>query len=200
MEKIIKSVLVSIRFLIYLRTMLIVISYKIIFPKLKLGKNIRFNGSPFIRAFGNTNLGNNLIFNSTTQYNTVGLFKKCSIYVAKSAKLIVGDYSGFSGVSLHCQKSITIGKHCKFGGNVCIWDTDFHSLNYIERRKSIDHDIKSEEILIGDDVFIGANSIVLKGVVIGDKAIIGAGSVVSKSIPAGEIWAGNPICFIKLVK
>jgi acetyltransferase-like isoleucine patch superfamily enzyme len=57
----------------------------------------------------------------------------------------------------------------------------------------------SEPIVIGDDVFIGANSIVLKGVNIGDRSIIGAGSVVSKNIPADEIWAGNPIKFIKRI-
>lgn len=49
---------------------------------------------------------------------------------------------------------------------------------------------------IGNDVFIGAHSTILKGVTIGDKAIIGAGSVVAKSVPAGEIWAGNPARFI----
>ena len=47
-------------------------------------------------------------------------------------------------------------------------------------------------ITIGDNVFIGMNSIILKGVTIGDNVIIGAGSVVTKSIPSNEVWAGNP--------
>lgn len=58
---------------------------------------------------------------------------------------------------------------------------------------------KIGRIVIGDDVFIGADAIVLPGVQIGDGAIIGAGSVVSKDIPAGEVAAGNParcICTI----
>ena len=45
--------------------------------------------------------------------------------------------------------------------------------------------------------FIGAHSTILKVVTIGENSIIGAGSVISKSIPANEIWAGNPVKFIK---
>ena len=54
-------------------------------------------------------------------------------------------------------------------------------------------------IIVGDDVFVGANSIILKGVIIGARVIIGAGSVVTKNIPSDEIWAGNPAKFIRKV-
>jgi acetyltransferase-like isoleucine patch superfamily enzyme len=47
-------------------------------------------------------------------------------------------------------------------------------------------------VVIGCDVWIGVNAIILKGVSIGDGAVIGAGSVVTKSVPAGEIWCGVP--------
>jgi acetyltransferase-like isoleucine patch superfamily enzyme len=47
-------------------------------------------------------------------------------------------------------------------------------------------------IEIGKNVWIGANSVILKGIEIGDGGVVGAGSVVTKSIPANEIWAGNP--------
>ena len=55
-------------------------------------------------------------------------------------------------------------------------------------------------IVIGNDVFVGANSIILKGVTIGDRAIIGAGSIVTKDIPKDEVWAGNPAKFIRKIK
>ena len=48
-------------------------------------------------------------------------------------------------------------------------------------------------------MFIGANSIILKGVTIGERSIIGAGSVVTKNIPDDEIWAGNPAKFIRKI-
>ncbi|WP_354298600.1 DapH/DapD/GlmU-related protein [Pseudarthrobacter sp. PvP022] len=50
---------------------------------------------------------------------------------------------------------------------------------------------------IGDDVFIGARSIILKGVEIGNGSVIGAGSVVSASIPAGVVAAGNPCTVLR---
>jgi len=52
-------------------------------------------------------------------------------------------------------------------------------------------------VIIEDNVFIGAHSLILKGVIIGENSIIGAGSVVTKSIPANQIWGGNPSKFIR---
>ena len=55
-------------------------------------------------------------------------------------------------------------------------------------------------VVIKDGAFIGAHTIVLKGVTIGERSIVGAGSVVTRSIPDYEIWAGNPAKFIKKVE
>ena len=52
-------------------------------------------------------------------------------------------------------------------------------------------------VTIGNHVFIGVNSVVMRNVTIGDHAIIGAGSVVNKDIPEGAIAAGNPVKIIK---
>lgn len=53
-----------------------------------------------------------------------------------------------------------------------------------------------EKVKIGNNVFLGANSVVLPGVTIGDNVIIGAGSVVSKNIPANSVYAGNPAKYL----
>lgn len=58
---------------------------------------------------------------------------------------------------------------------------------------------KSKPIVIEDDVWLGTNSIVLKGVTIGARTIIGAGSVVTKDIPADCIAAGNPCKVIRKI-
>ena len=81
--------------------------------------------------------------------------------------------------------------------NPKIWDTDFHSLDPSIRIYEGDSQIISKSVLIKESAFIGANSIILKGVTIGKNSIVGAGSVVSKNIPDNEIWAGNPVRFIK---
>lgn len=75
-------------------------------------------------------------------------------------------------------------------------DNDVHQIDYAERRTSKGI-IQSSPVVIEDDVWLGANVIVLKGVTIGARSIIGAGSVVTKSIPADCIAAGNPARIIK---
>lgn len=63
-----------------------------------------------------------------------------------------------------------------------------------------DRNKKSKAIVIGDDVLIGANSMVLKGVTIGARSVIGAGSVVTCNIPDDVIAAGNPAKVIKILR
>ena len=85
------------------------------------------------------------------------------------------------------------------GGNTVIYDTDFHSLD-AKLRNNKEHDRSNAQwapVVIGDNVFIGAHSTILKGVTIGDNAIVGACSVVANDIPANEIWAGNPAVCVR---
>lgn len=86
------------------------------------------------------------------------------------------------------------------GGNCKIYDNDFHSLDFNERMGTVDLWSKTCPVVIKDGAFIGAHTIVLKGVTIGERSIVGAGSVVTRSIPDYEIWAGNPAKFIKKVE
>ncbi len=168
-------------------------------------KKVQYGSIPVVKGrivvinHGTIKLGNDVRFNCSLDSNFVGLYKTCTLAVTSGAALEIGNHSGFSGLSLYCSSKIKIGDYVNFGGNVCIWDTDFHPLDYQERRVHNVAFTNNQPISIGDDVFVGANSIILKGVTIGDRAIIGAGSVVSKSIPSDEIWAGNPIRFIKKI-
>lgn len=86
------------------------------------------------------------------------------------------------------------------GGNVRIFDHDYHSLKYMDRRdkKLDDAGCRTSPVFIEDDVFIGTNSIILKGVTIGARSVIGAGSIVSlKQIPPDSLVAGNPARILK---
>lgn len=89
---------------------------------------------------------------------------------------------------------IKIGKYCKITKNVVILAHDY---SYSVLRE-VYHDIprKAGITKIGDNVFIGINSIILMGSSIGNNCIIGAGSVVSGKIPDNEVWGGNPAKFI----
>ena len=95
------------------------------------------------------------------------------------------------------MKSVTIGHHVMIGAGCLITDSNQHSIDWRERCMDGDRNKKSTPVVIGDYVFIGARSIVLKGVVIGEKSIIAAGSVVTKDIPANCLAGGNPCKVIK---
>lgn len=151
-----------------------------------------------INLKGKFSIGENFVLHSGN-YNLIGRQQPCYFIVGADAILTIANNVGISCTAIVCHNRISIGNNVKIGGNVCIYDTDFHSLiedhrNAIPENKST---IKTKPVVIQDGVFIGAHSIILKGVTIGEKAIIGAGSVVSKDIPANQIWAGNPAKFIK---
>ncbi len=123
----------------------------------------------------------------------------CKIAVQEGAKLIIGRYSGMTNTIIQCHKEIIIGDYVNIGAGCMIMDSNFHSTNWLDRldRKKDIENHKNAPIKIEDVVFIGARSIICKGVTIGKHAIIAAGSVVVTDIPENEVWGGNPAKFIK---
>ena len=109
--------------------------------------------------------------------------------LAPDSKLVIGERCGFSGVTIWCFKSITIGNDVRVGANCFILDGDGHQG---DPRAG-----KNSPVVIGDNVWLGANVTVLKGVTIGENSMIGMGSVVTKDIPANVMAAGNPCRVIK---
>lgn len=155
------------------------------------------NGRIHLRNYGKFKLEENIKINSGAEYNPIGGQTETQIIVKKGAKLKIGRNSGISNSTIVCHKSIEIDEKVYIGGNCKIYDTDFHSLNIEERLSKNDTDIKTAPVSIKSGAFIGAHSIVLKGVTIGENSVIGAGSVVTRDIPNNEVWAGNPVKFIK---
>jgi acetyltransferase-like isoleucine patch superfamily enzyme len=98
--------------------------------------------------------------------------------------------NAFSAVAF---SKIVIGNNVLIGVNCSIMDNDAHHLAF-NKRDQIDN---SKEVIIKDNVFLGSNVTILKGVIIGENTVIGNGSVVTKSIPANVIAAGNPARVIK---
>ena len=165
-----------------------------------IGKSFLSNGIPELEmsVSGSLTIGDYLELQNGLHYNMIGRQQKCYFMIGKGASVTIGDRVGLSGTAIVCHKRVTIGNHVQIGMNCVIYDTDFHDLDY-RKRAMVPEDysgVVSKPVTIGNDVFIGAHSTILKGVTIGDRAIVGAGSVVAKSVPAGEIWAGNPARFI----
>lgn len=146
---------------------------------------------------GSIQFGTKSIINSSKYKNIIGGDTRSSIIVKSGASLIIGNNFRMSNSAIYCAESISIGDNVMVGGSCKLWDTDFHPLSHENRIGNPNEGYKTRPITIGNNVFIGGFSIILKGSIIGDGTIIGAGSVVSGKIPAGEIWAGNPAKFIK---
>ena len=122
-----------------------------------------------------------------------------SICVYPNAHLSIGHHSGMSGGMIWATDSITIGNYVNIGGNCSIMDGDIHNTDWQQRRNDRQDSVPYAKapVVIDDDVWIGANCTILKGVHIGARSTIGAGSVVTKDIPADCIAAGNPCRVIK---
>lgn len=113
------------------------------------------------------------------------IFAGSHIILMENAKLNLGSGYINRGVKIRCFKEISIGENVAISENVTIWDSDAHSIAGKENEMT-------QPIRIGNKVWIGTNSIILKGVNIGDGAIIAAGSVVIKDVPAGCLAGGVP--------
>lgn len=111
----------------------------------------------------------------------------------KSGKIVIGSHCLVCpGTRIQSASAIHIGNDCMMAQNVVITDADWHDI--YDRSASIGN---TEEVVIGNNVWIGDSAMICKGVHIGENAIIGAGSVVVKDIPANAIAAGNPASVLK---
>lgn len=115
----------------------------------------------------------------------------------------IGDYSYITNASLVCSTKICIGKRVFIAGGVTIADSDFHPIGPALRMADTialspignatnRPPIKSKAVTIEDDVWIGFNATILKGVHIGSGAIIEPGSLVLENVAPGTTVSGNP--------
>lgn len=137
--------------------------------------------------------GKNIWINN---YHNTGWFTNAMIHVGSKGKLTWRSNSGANGALIYCNNSITIGEHVNIGGGTRIYDTDFHPIDWHDRRTDSSK-TKTAPVVIEDDVFIGTGCIIGKGRRIGARSMIAAGSVVVKDIPADCIAGGNPCKVIR---
>lgn len=165
--------------------------------KVAFGKGVRFWGTTYIARFPDSiiSIGDSVSFRSDNTSNLIGVNRRCILAThAHNAIISIGDNCGLSGTVVGAKEAIIIGNDVLCGANTLITDFDWHGIAPDKRRTSTGD---SKKIHIGNNVFIGYGTIVLKGVNIGDNSVIGANSVVTKSIPANVIAGGNPCKVLK---
>ena len=120
-----------------------------------------------------------------------------------TARVTIGDFCYFTNAVLLAELELHIGSYVVIGWNATIADTDFHPIAPAERirdalacsplgKRLTRPEIPKRPVVIGDDVWIGPNATVLKGVTIGDGAWIEPGALVTTDVPAGARVLGNP--------
>ena len=175
---------------------------------IEFGKNMLVFNKVYLTGYkqGRIMIGDGFHLTSGDGINPICRNIRACIHRGSSnAVITIGDYVGMSSPCVWINERLTIGDHVKIGGNCVILDTDTHQIDYLARRgekadsEDITSTIQSAPITIEDDVWVGTNCIILKGVTIGARTVIGAGSVVTKSIPADSIAAGNPCKVIRKI-
>jgi acetyltransferase-like isoleucine patch superfamily enzyme len=161
----------------------------------------RFHGVPIIQKHRRSvmRFGAGFRLRSSTCSNPLGANHPVILCTWQAgAVLEIGANFNMTGGALCAAERIVIGDNVTVGANTTIIDTDFHPLAP-EIRRMRPQDAQTAPILIGDDVFIGMNCLILKGATIGQGSVIGAASVVTRDIPPGVIVAGNPATLVKIL-
>lgn len=174
-----------------------------------LGSDVVLFGRPIVSmAPGSTILvGDRVVLCSDSRRTSLGVSRPVILRTFDaSARLVIGADSGLSGTTIACTVGVQVGERCLVGADVLIADTDFHPVDPVDasvsarRYASTPIGSSDDRVVIEDDVFLGARSIVLKGAHIGRGSVIGAGSVVSGIIPSGVVAAGAPARVVRSLR
>ena len=141
--------------------------------------------------------------------NHVSIYAGCSFSVGAKGSCTIGDFTLLNGALIMVEEKIEIGSHCLVSWNVGIADSDFHPLEPALRRVDAHAlapflkdrpprpTLRTAPVIISDNVWIGMNATILKGVAIGENSVVAAGSVVTKSVPPNVVVAGNPAVVVR---
>ena len=139
------------------------------------------------------------------------------VFESEKGVINIGDNVFMGGCTLICRSNITIGNYVQIAWGVYLYDHNAHSTDFRLRRNDIEDEfqslvkgksdtagknwdiVKSSPIIIEDDVWIGMNAVILKGVTVGHGSVIGAGSVVRQSVPPFSVVMGNPARVVRFL-
>ena len=185
------------------RCMSIMYTYIIIIfsSSVKIGKKSIVHYRSSITNFSNlgeVKIGTNCkIGASRKQYHAGMPFYTRLLCDGSNSSIFIGDNCRIIGASIHAETNVKIGNNCLIASGVSIMDSNGHMVYSTNRTIGRD---TPHPINIGNNVWIGLNSVVLKGSIIGDNCVIAAGSVVKGIFPNNSLIAGNPAKVVKYLE
>lgn len=160
-------------------------------PKAKniqIGKNFKANRIIKIKGSGHVKIGDNCNFVSHDQNTQIYTY-------SQNAKVTIGNFCRLNGTIIQCQSEVNIEDHL-LAGSCHIVDTNFHSTNHKDRRLDIEANTKqnvvSKSVKIDSDVWLGGESVILKGVHLAQGTVVGMRAIVTKSTKPFDVMVGNP--------
>lgn len=179
------------------RLALLAISLK---PGVRVGRRVRFNGVPLvdIRDGASLVIEDNVTLNSRNAGYHLNMHSPVKILADRTGAAIrIGENTRIHGSCIHAYESVVVGRNCLIAANCQIFDGNGHDLSFPNVSDRIHTSGRSRPVTIEDDVWIGANCVILPGASIGRGAVIGANSVVTGRIPPMVVAAGNPARVVK---
>ncbi|KGO97166.1 hypothetical protein Q767_00750 [Flavobacterium enshiense DK69] len=167
---------------------------------IELSNSTMFNKRPlfFKIKTARISIGRNTLINSNNYNYHINMHSKCKLMADRYGAVIqIGDNCRIHGTCIHAYKSVVIGNNCLIAANTQIIDGKGHALSFPDVENRINTTDYGNPIVIEDNVWIGANCIILGGTKIGYGTIISAGSVVKGEIPPMSIYGGNPAVLVK---
>jgi acetyltransferase-like isoleucine patch superfamily enzyme len=167
------------------------------------GLKLKLTGLPFIypKGRGTIRIGCGVRMVSSELGNALGVNHRCILRTLNpKATIEIGDGVQMSGATIAARERVVIGKNVFLGANTTVIDSDMHPFDPVNRIAGSEEGIATSPVFLEENVWLGMNAIVMKGVTIGRNTIVGAGSVVVKSLPANVIAAGNPAKIIRTLE
>lgn len=167
----------------------------------KWSPGLSLYGVPIIQRHrrSSISLGHGASLRSSVRSNPLGPARPVILSTRSTdARIQIGDNFAMTGGTIVAENSVTIGHRVTIGADCVITDTDFHPLDPAARSEQPTLG-EHAPVTLGDDVFLGMRSVVLKGVTIGSGTVVGACSVVSSDLPGGVVAAGNPARVLRAI-
>lgn len=152
---------------------------------------------------GRVVLGDGVVLNSDYINSNTSLTTKVKFVTGNNGIIKIGNNCDLNGTCFVAYDEIEIGDYCQFGSSSLITDTDFHPIDPANRLLQMKGEefpfesVKKNKVKLGNNVWVGWGTIILKGVTIGDNSIIAAGAVVVEDVPSCVIVGGNPAKIVK---